>query len=149
MESARQAGGLRTVFKVVAVVFFILVLTALLLPIHFRPKPPLIMKCRVELSGLEEAIKGYQATYGNFPSGNRVEVIKALMGNNPRKIQFICVNAGNLSPNGEYLDPWKTPYAFVFSATNGFILSSAGKDKIWGDQDDLIFNRVSNRFVKP
>jgi len=27
-------------------------------------------------------------------------------------------------------------------------LSSAGKDKIWGDQDDLIFNRVANRLVK-
>ena len=47
------------------------------------------------------------------------------------------------------VDPWETPYQIEFSKQTNFIIRSAGKDKIFGDADDIIFNSVSNDFVKP
>ena len=47
------------------------------------------------------------------------------------------------------VDPWETPYKIDFYQQTNFILRSAGKDKIFGDADDIIFNSVSNNFVKP
>ena len=107
------------------------------------------VKCNSELSCLGTALNGYQTTYANYPTGNQAEVIKHLLGDNPQKIQFLNVSINDLSSSGEWLDPWKTPYAISFPSKNGFIVSSAGKDKIFGDSDDIIFNSVSNDFVKP
>jgi len=51
-------------------------------------------------------------------------------------------------PN-EMVDPWETPYQIEFFQQTNFVIRSAGKDKIFGDADDIIFNSVSNDFVKP
>ena len=51
-------------------------------------------------------------------------------------------------PN-EMVDPWETPYEIKFLQQTNFVISSAGKDKIFGDADDIIFNSVSNDFVGP
>ena len=107
------------------------------------------MKCQLELVSLGTALESYQSKYLVFPEGDAVEIVKALLGDNPEKIKFLDVRASDLSPAGEFLDPWKTPFAIKFSPTNSFILSSAGKDKIWGSKDDIVFNSVSNDFVKP
>ncbi len=47
------------------------------------------------------------------------------------------------------VDPWEMPYQVEFSQLTNFIVRSAGKDKILGDGDDIIFNSASNNFVKP
>ena len=46
-------------------------------------------------------------------------------------------------------DPWETPYQIQFFQQTNYIIRSAGKDKIFGDKDDIIFNSASNDFVKP
>ena len=51
-------------------------------------------------------------------------------------------------PN-EIVDPWETPHQIQFFQQTNFIIRSAGKDKIFGDADDIIFNSVSNDFVQP
>ena len=47
------------------------------------------------------------------------------------------------------VDPWETPYQIQFFQQTNYIIRSAGKDKNFGDADDIIFNSVSNNFVKP
>jgi len=47
------------------------------------------------------------------------------------------------------VDPWKTPYQIDFLQPTNFIISSAGKNKIFGDKDDIILNSISNAFAKP
>jgi len=79
----------------------------------------------------------YKYEFGSYPTGDYDQVLKKLFGGDPQKIEFFRV------------DPWGTPYAISFSSTNSFVISSAGKDKIFGDSDDIIFNSVSNDFVKP
>jgi hypothetical protein len=64
-------------------------------------------------------------------------------------VEFIRPKNMSVNQAGELLDPWGTPYAISFSSTNSFVISSAGKDKIFGDKDAIIFNSVSNDFVKP
>jgi len=51
-------------------------------------------------------------------------------------------------PN-EIVDSWGTPYKIEFSQQTNFIIRSAGKNKIFGDADDIIFNSASNGFAKP
>ncbi len=47
------------------------------------------------------------------------------------------------------VDTWGTPYQIEFFQQTNFVISSAGKDKLFGDKDDVIYNTLSNDFVKP
>jgi hypothetical protein len=132
------------------IAFGIYLLAVLLLPIGNGPHHPAKKaECMLQESDLKTAIENYQIAYTKFPTGNHSEIIKCLLGDNPQKVQFININSHDLSTNGEYLDPWKIPYNISFSSTNSFVISSAGPDKKFGDADDIIFNSISNDFVKP
>jgi hypothetical protein len=50
---------------------------------------------------------------------------------------------------GRLLDIWEMPYQIQIVARTNFIIQSAGPNKKFGDKDDIIFNSVSNDFVKP
>ena len=50
---------------------------------------------------------------------------------------------------GEILDPWNTPFQVEIVGQTNFILRSAGPNKNIGDADNIIFNSVSNDFMKP
>jgi hypothetical protein len=72
-----------------------------------------------------------------------------LFGDNPKRIEFLRPQNMSINQAGELLDPWGTPYVINFPSTNSFVVLSAGKDKIFGDADDIIFHSVSNDFVNP
>jgi len=86
--------------------------------------------------------------YSNYPTGENSDIVRALAGDNSQKIVFLNFTSKVESPN-EMLDPWKKPYQIQFFQQTNFVIRSAGKDKIFGDKDDFIFNSVSNDFVKP
>ena len=50
---------------------------------------------------------------------------------------------------GELVDIWQTPYQIELVGRTNFVVRSAGKDKKFGTKDDIVFNSVSNDFVKP
>jgi len=50
---------------------------------------------------------------------------------------------------GELIDTWQTPFQIKFAGQTNFIIRSAGPNKIFSDADDIIFNSISNDFVKP
>ena len=50
---------------------------------------------------------------------------------------------------GEIIDIWQTPFQIKSVEQTNLIICSAGPNKIFGDADDIIFNSVSNDFVKP
>ena len=41
------------------------------------------------------------------------------------------------------------PYQIQIVAQTNFVIRSAGPNKKFGDADDIVFNSVSNDFVKP
>lgn len=58
-------------------------------------------------------------------------------------------NSYRTNAQGEFFDLWQTPYQFEIVARTNFIVHSTGPNKKFGDADDIIFNSVSNNFVKP
>jgi len=108
-------------------------------------------KIPLALTGEEQlamGIENYKHAFGNYPSGENSNIVNLLTGNNPQKIVFLNFRRSTEHPN-EMVDPWETPYQINFSQQTNFVIRSAGKDKIFGNADDIVFNSVSNDFVKP
>jgi hypothetical protein len=111
------------------------------------------IRTKVDESQIATALEVYSNVYGAFPPGNTESIERILNGEdldgkNLKKIQFLIFRRG-IERSNELADPWGTPYAISFSSTNSFVISSAGKDKKFGDADDIIYNSVSNDFVRP
>jgi len=51
--------------------------------------------------------------------------------------------------SGVLIDIWQKPFQIKLVGQTNFIIRSAGPDQKFGDADDIIFNSVSNDFVKP
>ncbi|HEY5233471.1 MAG TPA: type II secretion system protein [Verrucomicrobiae bacterium] len=127
----------RLIFWLVALAIIAL-LVAMLLPAETGSTLNKNVRCRVVLiMRLRSEIKNYQYEFGRYPAGDYDQVLKKLFRDDSKKIELFRV------------DPWGTPFAINFLSTNSFVISSAGKNKIFGDADDIIFNSVSNDFVKP
>jgi type II secretory pathway pseudopilin PulG len=111
------------------------------------------IRTKVDESQIATALEAYSTLYGAFPTGNTEAIERILSGEdlngkNLQKIRFLTFK-GSVEHSNEMADPWGTPYAISFSSTNSFVISSAGKDKVFGDKDDIVFNSVSNDIVKP
>jgi hypothetical protein len=128
--------------------FVILILVAMMLPVRTGSRPGKNVLCRMRLTDLRTALTTYHDKYLIYPDGGNSNIIGALAGDNPQKIVFLYFTRYASHPN-EMVDPWETPYQIDFLQPTNFIISSAGKNKIFGDKDDIIFNSVSNDFVKP
>jgi type II secretory pathway pseudopilin PulG len=126
----------------------IAVLTAMALPIFSKVKGREHLNLRIDVLDLGNALNVYREKYASYPTGENSNIVGVLAGDNPQKIIFLNYRRTPEHPN-EMVDPWGTPYQIHFSQQTNFIISSAGKDKIFGDADDFIFNGVSNDFVKP
>jgi len=61
-----------------------------------------------------------------------------------RRICKIITNA-----EGELLDGWAMPYRIEIIFQTNCVIRSAGKNRTFGDKDDIIFDSLKNRFVKP
>jgi len=125
----------RLVFWLIALIT-IAMLAAMSLPAS-GPRPSKIGQCRVDLVFFHVEIENYKSEFGSYPTGNYDQLLKKLSGDDPHKIESLRV------------DPWGTPFAINFLSTNSFLISSAGPNKKFGDADDIIFNSLSNDFVKP
>jgi len=101
------------------------------------------------MTAISAALQEYNNKTGSYPEGDTKAVLKALSDNtNSQGHAYLVFNrvAGHLY---EDLDPWGTPYQIeIFGQTN-FIICSAGKNMNFGDKDDIVFNSISNDFVKP
>ncbi len=52
------------------------------------------------------------------------------------KIHFLYVGTP-LERDGQFRDPWETPYRITFESTNRITIRSAGENRLFGDKDDL------------
>ena len=95
-----------------------------------------------------EALKQFGIKYGRLPVGDNASIIRNLSGTNSDESIFMALLPETNSA-GEIFDAWKAPFKIEIVAKTNFIIRSSGKDKIFGDADDIIFNSVSNSFVKP
>ena len=66
-----------------------------------------VPRTTVDMNTMQMALELYKREFGEFPMGSNSEIVAALTGDNGREIVFIYLE---LSPNGEYLDPWGSPF---------------------------------------
>ena len=88
----------------------------------------------------ERAIK-----IGGLTNINNEFVLNSFITTNKHQFSF----ATRTNASGEAVEIWQTPFQIKFAGQTNFIISSAGPNQKFGDADDIIFNSVSNNFVKP
>jgi hypothetical protein len=81
----------------------------------------------MDMLNLKAAMTVYQSAYGEFPTGDNGTILGTLRGSNPKK----------LNATGAFIDPWQTPYEIKIHSTNSVSIRSAGKNKRFGDADDV------------
>jgi len=82
------------------------------------------------------AMESFRHEYGSFPSGNSAEILKVLVGDNPKKICFLSLETHSKNQFGQYIDPWQIPFRIILTPTN-ITIQSAGKNGVFGDADDI------------
>jgi len=98
--------------------------------------PPMII-----LQNARRAIVQYAQAYGGNPVGTNPEITAALMGKNPRHINFITPDSGlQVNDQGEMLDAWGTPLFFHQLSGHDTEIRSAGEDRKLWTVDDLILH---------
>jgi hypothetical protein len=96
--------------------------------------PPLTV-----LDNARVAIHNYNATFGENPVGNNAEITVALMGKNPKQVNFIREDAGlRVNDRGEMIDAYGTPFFFHQLSANVMEIRSAGQDRKLWTFDDIV-----------
>jgi hypothetical protein len=103
------------------------------------PAPPPGPSPLTVLDNARVAIHSYNGRFGENPVGDNAEITAALMGNNPKQVNFVTPESGlRVNEKGEMIDAWGTP--FFFHQLSGQIteIRSAGEDKIMWTLDDQV-----------
>jgi hypothetical protein len=85
------------------------------------------------------AIHNYNSAFGENPVGTNPEITAALMGKNPKQINFITSDSGlRVNANGEMVDAYGTPFFFHQLSGQEMEIRSAGEDrKMWTFDDQV------------
>jgi hypothetical protein len=100
-----------------------------------------VTKFNADAENLILGIQQYREFTGSYPTGNNIQIAKALLGQSEKKVLILAVRRSDINDKGEILDPWGTPLQFYFSH-NEVMIRSAGPNKAWEDSavagaDDL------------
>ncbi|MEM9446359.1 MAG: hypothetical protein AAGA18_13530 [Verrucomicrobiota bacterium] len=93
---------------------------------------------RADITIVSEIIADYRKLFETNPFGseNR-EITAGLLGKNPKNVIFLDVNHVDLSPEGELLDRWGSPFRFHPLTSSLMEVSSLGADRVLWTSDDL------------
>lgn len=94
-------------------------------------------RARIDTLSLAAALKAYDTEYNTLPTGTQPTIIRALCGDNLRQIVFLEISEDARGTNGEFLDPWRTPYRITHYGSNDVVITSAGPDGRFDDEDDI------------
>ena len=128
--------------------FFVLpLLIGSFLPNHTRRTKAFVIFTRFETKEITTELKQYSITTGGLTNIDNNFVFQAVFGTNGT--DNLNYHSEQTNSQGQVLDCWKTPYQIKILTRTNFVVTSAGPDGIFGDADDIIFNGISNDFVKP
>lgn len=82
-------------------------------------------------------LRGYRAITGENPTGTNAEIMKAIMGGNPRGAILGPPEGQSLNGEGELIDRWGTPYFFHELTSDLMEIRSAGPDRRMWNEDDI------------
>lgn len=82
--------------------------------------------------------RSYRNLFGENPVGTPAEIMKSLMGGNPKSATLGPPDGLPLNEQGELLDRWGSPFFFHQLSAETLEIRSAGPDRILWNEDDLI-----------
>ncbi len=92
-----------------------------------------------DLDQVSLMLRGYRTLTGENPVGTNAEIMKALMGGNPKGAALGPPEGMEMSADGELLDRWGTPYFFHQLSKDVMEIHSAGPDRVRGTEDDVLY----------
>jgi hypothetical protein len=101
-----------------------------------HPDPP-DSPAKVALNAVALNLRNYGSRFGGNPTGSNPEITKTLNGDNPARAKYLPVEHTNISPEGELLDFWGTPYFFHQQSGTETVIRSAGPDRKLFTVDDI------------
>ena len=104
-------------------------------PVATAPSlPPLTV-----LDNARVVMHNYADMFGENPVGDNSEITAALMGKNPKQVNFIREDSGlRVNDKGELIDAWGTPFFFHQLSGKVMEIRSAGEDKKMWTFDDQV-----------
>ncbi len=91
-----------------------------------------------DLDKISLMIRDYRTIAGENPVGTNAEIMKAIMGENPRGAKIGPPEGMSLNASGELIDHWGSPIFFHQLSRDLMEIHSAGPDLRMGTEDDLI-----------
>ncbi len=82
--------------------------------------------------------RSYHDITGENPVGTNAEIMKSIMGGNPKSAQLGPPEGQTINGQGELTDRWGTPYFFHQLSKDLMEIHSAGPDRRMGTVDDLV-----------
>lgn len=82
-------------------------------------------------------LRDFRTLMGTNPVGTNAEIMKAVMGGNPKNARLGPPEGQSLNGNGELVDRWGTAYFFHQMSATHMEIHSAGPDKFFGTADDV------------
>jgi hypothetical protein len=107
------------------------------LPIGARP-PDVRTDYRADLDNVRLMLRDYRTLMGENPVGSNAEIMKAVMGGNPKRARLGPPEGQNVNASGELVDRWGTPYFFHQISANQMEIRSAGPDGVMWTTDDVV-----------
>jgi hypothetical protein len=92
-----------------------------------------------QLDQINRMLRDYRTLFGSNPIGTNAEIMKAVMGGNPKKARLGPPEGMSLNDSGELVDPWGTPFFFHQVSGEHMEIRSAGQDKRMWTSDDLVW----------
>jgi uncharacterized protein YxeA len=96
-------------------------------------------KLNDDVSNLFAGLQQYKDHIGAYPVGGNAQVVKALLGHNPKNIIILVSRKTELNEKGEFVDPWGTPLKIYF-ADNNVLVRSAGANRRFDDSASIDFD---------
>jgi hypothetical protein len=133
LASKPKRQWLATAAWIAAAVVVLLAALPLIYPAVFTIRDR-VRRIDLETRALRAALGQYKEQFGRFPDGDSRAVCRALSGNNSKGIRFISWGEGRKTPEGDFLDPWGTPYKIYFSG-DWPLIRSAGENRQFDSSD--------------
>jgi hypothetical protein len=93
-----------------------------------------------DLDNVRLMLRDYRTLMGQNPVGSNAEIMKAVMGGNPKHANLGPPQGQSVNGNGELVDRWGTPYFFHQQSATNMEIRSAGPDRIMWTSDDIVMH---------
>ncbi|MBV8820346.1 MAG: type II secretion system protein GspG [Acidobacteriaceae bacterium] len=95
-------------------------------------------EAQADADDLQTMLRDFRTVLGENPVGTNAEIMRALMGSNPKQLNVGAAASEHLNEKGELVDRWGTPYFFHQLAKDQMEVRSAGPDRVMWTEDDVV-----------